>query len=134
MPGRCLRLRRKGRRTMNRKLRHFAVFALLLGVVAVAGATAARGGDSREVNLRDEAVLQGKTIPSGTYTLGFQESGERVDVTLRSGKKTLATAAARRVSLERASEFDGIAFRTGENGSREIVRILFAGKKEALEI
>lgn len=108
-----------------------AVSIALIALLFAGPALFAKG--SRDVELREDTVFQGKPLPAGPYTLSWSEKeGGLVDVEIRNGKKVLAAATATREPLDRPSDLDGIVFRTGPNGLRELSRILISGEKQAI--
>ena len=91
---------------------------------------------SREVDVDRVTGFGGTLLVPGTYTLVWKDGGDRalLEVTIRSGKKVLASAPGRRVQLDRPAADDAIVYRTDGNGTRRISRILFAARKEAIEV
>lgn len=115
----------------GRALNGILVFVLLSGFAwtqALAG--------SRAVKLDRVTAFGGALVPPGTYTLVWKDNGDRasVEVTIRSGKKALASVPGRRIQLERPAVDDGIVYETDGNGTRSIARILFAAEQEAIEV
>jgi hypothetical protein len=91
---------------------------------------------SREVDLDRVTGFGGTLLVPGAYTLVWKDGGDGADleVTIRSGKKVLASAPGRRVQLDRPAADDAIVYRMDGNGTRSISRILFASRKEAIEV
>lgn len=118
---------------MKQVLRTAAALAAIF-VFALA-ASPLFAAETREVNFRQDVDLAGQTIQKGWYDLQWvTEGGETVEVRVLRKGKVVATATAKLVGLDARAETDRIVYRTNEDGTRELVEIQTAGKKEAVRI
>lgn len=119
---------------MKHKLAFGSLLLAVAAAVVVAPALAAER--RRDLTVTERTFLQGTEIPSGDYSLKWQANGDPDEFTLtvQAGKKVLATAIGRRVTLEKPSVYDSLIYLPGEAGSRNLIEIRFAGKKEAIRV
>jgi len=98
--------------------------------------SAAIGGETNKGTLRlnDSVVIQGKTVNSGKYTVEWDGSGPTVQVTLLSGKQTVATFPAHVTEQASANTQDSYSTASEPNGSRSLTAIYPGGKRVALQV
>ena len=112
-----------------------AVAALALSSAAFAGQGGGRNDGSRWIQLKDAAMISGVTVRPGSYTLSWtrQHGSEDVNVTLRSGRKVVATAKGRWVESAEPSPYEALVYH-GEGGLNELSEIRFLQSPEEIRI
>ncbi len=84
--------------------------------------------------MSDSVVIQGKTVNSGKYTVEWDGSGPAVQVTLLSGKQTVATFPAHVTEQASPNTQDSYSTASEPNGSRSLTAIYPGGKRVALQV
>ncbi len=77
--------------------------------------------------------VSGKKVPAGEYTVEWEGSGDNVELKIMAGKKIIATAPAKLVTMTRPSSEDSALVNTSD-GVRRLWQIRFSGKTLVLEI
>jgi hypothetical protein len=77
--------------------------------------------------------VSGKKLPAGDYTVVWEGSGDSVELKIMNGRKLMATAPAKLVTLAKPSSDDSILVNTND-GVRRLWQIRFSGKTLVLEI
>ena len=103
----------------------------LAALVAVAGSAFASSKGSME--LLHPASVGGTQLPAGTYTVQWDGQGDQVQLQVLHGKKTVATASAHVVKMERPVPANSIVVVPDGNGS-SVSRINFGNKDFALDL
>jgi len=106
---------------------------LVLGL-AVLLATSAFASNKGTLQLVDAAVVSGKQLPAGDYSVKWEGSGSNVQLSIMQGKNVVATTAARVVDLGQSADNDSAVIRTNADGSKSLTEVRFNGKKFALAI
>jgi hypothetical protein len=78
----------QGDLSMTRVFVRYALLALALGVAVSAVAKS----KTESITLRQEATLNGTTLPAGTYVVKYEVNGSNADVKFLQGKKEIASA------------------------------------------
>ena len=101
---------------------------LALSLLAVASAFA---GNSNTGKLKvPVAVTVGdKQIPAGEYQVEWTGTGSAVEVTISSGKETIAKVPAQVLPLNKPSTGNGYGTFAAQDGSLSLTDIFFGGKK-----
>jgi hypothetical protein len=106
---------------------------LVLGL-AVLLATSAFASNKGTLQLTDAAVVSGKQLPAGDYSVKWEGSGSNVQLSIMQGKNVVATTPARVVDLGQSADNDSAVIRTNADGSKSLTEVRFNGKKFALAI
>jgi hypothetical protein len=106
---------------------------LVLGL-AVLLATSAFASNKGTLQLVDAAVVSGKQLPAGDYSVKWEGSGSNVQLSIMRGKNVVATTAARVVDLGQSADNDSAVLRSNADGSKSLTEVRFNGKKFALAI
>jgi hypothetical protein len=90
--------------------------------------------DKDHVNISfSESVVIGKTqLKPGDYQLKWSGSGDKVQVTVLEGGKTVATTEAKLVENPQPSPYDSVSVTTLPDNTQTIQEVDFAHSKEAL--
>ncbi|HXW90378.1 MAG TPA: hypothetical protein VEK33_07505 [Terriglobales bacterium] len=107
---------------------------LLLGLVLLLATSVFAASDSNKGSLTtmNDVTINGRLIPAGEYSLKWEGTGANVQLNILKGKKVVATAPARRVDVEKASDSDAAVVLGNQDGSHSLSQIRFAGKKYVL--
>jgi len=107
---------------------------LLLGLVLLLATSVFAASDSNKGSLTtmNDVTINGRLIPAGEYSLKWEGTGANVQLNILKGKKIVATAPARRVDVEKASDSDAAVVLGNQDGSHSLSQIRFAGKKYVL--
>jgi hypothetical protein len=104
----------------------FVAFAMFM-------ATSAFGANKGPMHVMSAVDVAGTELAAGDYTVQWEGAGVSVELKIMKGKKLIATASAKLVTLERPSTSDAI-FVNNNDGVRRLWQIHFSGKTLALEI
>jgi hypothetical protein len=103
--------------------------ALLLSSAAIAGET-----NKGTLKLTDAVVVQGKTLNSGKYIVEWEGSGPTVQVTLISGKQTVATFPAHVTEQAAPNVQDAYSTANEPSGAKSLTAIYPGGKRLTLQV
>jgi hypothetical protein len=103
--------------------------ALLISSSAVAGET-----NKSTVQLEDKVVIEGKSLPTGRYTVEWSGSGPTVQVTILRNKEAVATFSAHLTEQPNANPQGAYSTQTAADGSRALTAIYPGGKRFALQL
>jgi hypothetical protein len=106
---------------------------LVLGL-ALLLASSAFAASKGSLQLTSPALVAGKKLSAGEYTVKWDGSGTSVQVEIMKGKNVVATVPAQVVNLDHAPSNDSAVVNTGSDGTRVLSQIRFSGKKFALEV
>jgi len=73
-------------------------------------------------------------LAAGDYTVQWEDAGPSIQLKIMQGKKVIATVPAKVVPLSEVVGDDTAVISIDADGSRRLSRVLFRGKKFALEI
>jgi hypothetical protein len=115
------------------------VLTLLLGSSLLLPVAFAANGDKANTNrkplhLSDSVTFEGKQLKPGDYTVEWSGTGPNVEVNIVRYGKTVATAAARIVSVSAPYEQDGYTSLAAKDGSESIQQLFFRGGKFDIEL
>lgn len=106
---------------------------LLLGA-SLFLATAAFAGEKASVKVYENVKLNGKTLTPGRYDLEWTGSGDNVQLNIRKGNETVATAPAKLTPVASAPAGTGYSTKSDADGSKSLTSVFVAGKKYTLEL
>ena len=113
------------------KLNHLAK-TVVLGL-AVLLASSAFASNKGTLQVREPFEVNGQQLAAGEYQLRWDGTGSNVEVSFMQGKKEVAKASAKVVTLDKAYGYDS-AVVDHANGKAAVSEVRFAGKKYALAI
>jgi hypothetical protein len=87
---------------------------------------------SRSFELAQPVSLAGTEIVPGVYEVEWQAHSPEVTVTLRAGKRTVATATGKWVERQMKYNRDAFICQTGEGRLARVLEVQFAGKSQVL--
>ncbi len=105
---------------------------VVLGL-AVLLASSAFASNKGSLHVQEAFEVNGQQLAAGEYQLRWDGTGSNVEVSFMQGKKEIAKASAKIVTLDRASDYDS-AVLDHSSGKAAISEVLFAGRKYALAI
>lgn len=109
--------------------------ALVGGALLFSGTVFAGPATNKETVHLDETVLiEGQKLAPGDYKFEWGEPGPNVQVTIRQGKTAIASVPARVLSLNARQIATSYSTLTGQDGSKGLREVSFAGTKSGLEI
>jgi hypothetical protein len=89
--------------------------------------------NSRIFHTLDSVVTAGgTTIPAGVYDVTYESQSPTATVTFRQGKRVVATVDGKWVDRDVKYNNDAIVYNTHPDGTRTLIEIRFAGRKQAL--
>jgi hypothetical protein len=86
----------------------------------------------KNVDVADQIVLAGKTLPPGQYKVEWQGNGPAVKVKFLKSGKTVLTAPATLTQLNEKAPYDAVVENTRTNGTKTIREIEWNNQREAL--
>ncbi|MFZ0798650.1 MAG: hypothetical protein WCA13_03010 [Terriglobales bacterium] len=113
------------------KLTHVAK-TVVLGL-AVLLASSAFASNKGSLQVREAVEVSGQQLAPGDYQLRWDGTGSNVEVSFMQGKKEVAKASARVVTLDKAYDYDS-AVVDHASGKATVSELRFAGKKYVLAI
>ncbi len=105
---------------------------LLAGVLLLAGSALAASKGS--LQLQEAATVAGTQLKSGNYTVQWEGTGDQVQLKIFQGKKEVASASAKMVTLDKPARDDATVLQRNEDGTMAVTRINFGRKNFVLEI
>jgi uncharacterized protein YfaP (DUF2135 family) len=107
---------------------------LALAVLLTASAFAGSETHKASMQLFDAVQVNGSELAAGQYQVQWEGAGPNVELSIAQGKKVLAKAPARLLTLDNKASNDAVVTNTNTDGSRSVSEIRFAGKKYALAL
>jgi hypothetical protein len=104
-------------------------FSLLLAGSAIAG-----NSTKGTLNTDETVTVGGKQLPAGKYQVEWTGSGPTVELSISSGRDTVAKVSAQVVPVKTAQTGSGYSTNTDQAGNKELTGIFFGGKKYELSI
>jgi hypothetical protein len=101
-------------------------------VVFLVASLTAYARQSRSFELAQPVSLAGTEIVPGVYEVEWQAHSPEVTVTLRAGKRTMATATGKWVERQVKYNRDALICQTGEGRLARVLEVQFAGKSQVL--
>jgi len=86
----------------------------------------------KNVQIADQIVLAGKTLPAGQYKVEWQGNGPNVKVNFVQSGKTVLTAPATIAQLKTKAPYDAVVENTRKNGTKTIREIEWNNQRQAL--
>lgn len=86
----------------------------------------------KNVQIADQVVLAGKTLPAGQYKVEWQGNGPNVKVNFVQSGKTVLTVPAKIAQLKTKAPYDAVVENTRKNGTKTISEIEWNNRREAL--
>jgi hypothetical protein len=105
---------------------------VVLGL-AVLLASSAFASNKCSLQVRESVEVNGQQLGPGEYQLRWDGTGSNVEVTFMQGKKEVAKASAKVVSLDKAYDYDS-AVLDHASGKTTVSEVRLAGKKYELAI
>jgi hypothetical protein len=105
---------------------------VVLGL-AVLLASSAFASNKGSLMLTEPTEVNGQQLAAGDYQVRWEGTGTNVEVSFMKGKKEVAKAAAKVVTLDKAYGVDS-AIIDKASGKASIAEIRFSGKKYALDL
>jgi hypothetical protein len=97
-------------------------------------ATAAFAGEKGTLKVYENVKVNGTTLTPGKYDLAWENTGATVQVSIRQGNNTVATVPAAVETAKAAPAGTGYTTKTGDDGSKSVTSLFFAGKKISLNL
>ncbi|HET8923301.1 MAG TPA: hypothetical protein VFN26_09940 [Candidatus Acidoferrum sp.] len=106
---------------------------LALSLLFAAGAIA--GPENKgSLSLSDTVTVGGKQLAPGKYQLEWTGTGPNVELSISSGKETVAKVPAQFITLEKPEPGSGYSINSNPGGSPTLTAIYFGGKKYELSL
>jgi hypothetical protein len=108
---------------------------MTLAITALLATAAYAAGAVHKGNLRivDTVQVNGKQLPAGDYTVTWEGDGPNVDVHISKGKKEVASAPAKVVTLDQEADQDAVEV-SSASGARELTAVRFGGKRYQIDV
>jgi hypothetical protein len=107
--------------------------ALALSLLFAAGAIAGPQNKG-SLKLSDNVSVGDKQLAPGEYQLEWTGTGSNVELSISSGKETIAKVPAQLITLNKAEPGSGYSTNTNPDGSKTLTGISFGGKKYELTL
>jgi hypothetical protein len=104
-------------------------FSLLLASGAIAG-----NSNKGTLNVAETVAVGGKQLPAGKYQVEWTGTGPAVEVSISSGRDTVAKLPAQILPMKKAYAQSGYSTNTDQAGNKALTEIFFSGKKYELSI
>jgi hypothetical protein len=114
--------------TISKKIAGVVTFSLLLVAGAMAGET-----NKGKLHVAEDVTIGGKQLAAGDYQLEWTGSGSSVELSISSGKETVAKVAAQILPLKVAVNRNAYATDSAA-GTKTLTDIYLSGKKYELSI
>ena len=106
------------------------IFLAAVVLVATSGFATSKGS----LELQHPTNVAGKQLASGNYSVQWEGTGDQVELKIYQGKKVVVSTAAHVVNLEQPLPNNAAVMVTNGDGSASLSRIMFRGRKYAIEI
>jgi len=77
-------------------------------------------------------TADGTKIPAGVYDVTYKSHSPTATVTFKQGRRVVATVGGKWVDRDIKYDNDALVYDTNPDGTRTLIEIRFAGKKQAL--
>ena len=121
-----------GQKAKEQMKLNYLAKTVVLGL-AVLLASSAFASNKGSLQVREPLEVSGQQLAPGEYQLRWDGTGANVEVSFMRGKKEVAKASAKVVTLDKASDYDS-AVVDHSDGRARVSEVRFAGKKYALAI
>ncbi len=106
----------------------------LLAMAMLFATTAFAAANKASLELTRDAVVGGKALSAGKYTVTWDDQDKNVDLSVSKGKQLLVKTPARLVDLPKVAVSGATVVKDNPDGSRALSQIQVSGKKYVLEI
>jgi hypothetical protein len=108
---------------------------MTLAIAALLATAAYAAGTAHKGNLRivDPVQVNGKQLPAGDYTVTWEGDGPNADVHISKGKKEVASAPAKVVTLDQKADQDAAEI-SSAGGARELTAMRFGGNRYQIDV
>ena len=115
-------------------LRFLALAGMLAMVFPLASLAADHSASEQKknVDITDQVVLAGKSLPPGRYKVEWQGNGPAVNVSFLKSGKTVLTTPATVAHLQEKAPYDAVVENTNTKGAKTIREIEWNNQREAL--
>jgi hypothetical protein len=113
----------------SRNLVTLAGASLLLAASAFAAGTG-----NGTLHLYESVEVQGRQLPAGDYKVEWNGEGPKVELSITSGKQTVASVPAQVVTVGEKNRTDGYAAKKSDDGKNALTEIFFHGKDFELRV
>jgi hypothetical protein len=110
------------------------ITVLTLAVLLTASAFAGSENHKASMELFNAAQVNGSQLAPGQYQVQWEGAGPNVELSIKQGRKVLAKAPARVLTLNDKPSNDAVVINKNTDGSHSVSEIRFAGKKFALAL
>lgn len=86
------------------------------------------------LHLYESVEVQGKQLPAGEYKVEWNGEGDKVELNINRGKKTVASVPAQVVSVSEKNSSDGYAANKSDDGKNALTEIFFGGKNYQIRL
>jgi hypothetical protein len=115
----------------------FSLFSKLItsitAVVLATSAFAAGAAHKGTLEISDSVLVNGQQLSPGSYTVVWDGEGPDSNLHIMKGKKEVAAATCKVVSLDQKASQDAAELKTDSQG-KELTAVRFAGQKYELDI
>jgi hypothetical protein len=101
--------------------------SLLLATAAIAGNT-----NKGTLQVDETVTVGGKLLPAGRYQVEWTGDGPTVELSISSGRDTVAKLPAQILPIKKAHSGSGYATSADQAGNKTLTEIFFSGKKYEL--
>jgi hypothetical protein len=105
-----------------------------LALVLAGSAFAVNAAHKQTFQILAPTQVNGTQIPAGEYQAQWEGSGPNVQVSIKQGKKVIATVPAQVVELGQVSREDAAEIKSNASGERELTSLRFSGKTYSLAL
>jgi len=113
----------------SRNLVTLAGASLLLAASAFAAGTG-----KGTLHLYESVEVQGKQLPPGDYKVEWNGEGPNVELSITSGRQTVASVPAQVVTVSEKNRTDGYGAKKSDDGKNALTEIFFHGKDFELRV
>jgi hypothetical protein len=111
------------------------LFTLLAGSSLLLSASVFAGnGNKKTLRFDTSVTVEGKSLAPGEYKFEWSGTGPDVKLNILKGKETVASVAARVVSVPIPNKQDGYSATAAKDGSHSLTTLFFSGDKYDLQI
>jgi hypothetical protein len=100
----------------------------------LAASVFAAGTGKGTLRLYESVEVQGKQLPAGEYKVEWNGEGPKVELSITSGKQTVASVPAQVVTVGEKNRTDGYAAKKSDDGKNALTEIFFHGKDFELRV
>jgi hypothetical protein len=109
-------------------------FSALFAMSVLLATSAFAAANKTSIDVRNDLMVSGKTLPAGKYTVTWEGQGQNVDLIVAKGKEVLVKTPAHLVNLSTPAANNAVVSKNNPDGTSALSQIQISGKKFALEI